>query len=54
MDYYGGENIPLEQRIKYAIVEYMTRRPQFFTTEDFVENKILYKKYNKKEKNEDA
>lgn len=48
MDYYGGENVSLEQRIKYAIVEYMIRRPQFFTTEDFVENEILHKKYNKK------
>lgn len=50
MDYYGGESVSLEQRIKYAIVEYMMRRPQFFTTEDFVENEILHKKYNK-EKN---
>ena len=49
MDYYGGENVSLEQRIKYAIVEYMVRRPQFFTTQDFVENPILHKKYNKKE-----
>lgn len=47
MDYYGGENVSLEQRIKYAIVEYMIRRPQFFTTEDFVENEILHKKYKK-------
>lgn len=47
MDYYGGENVSLEQRIKYAIVEYMIRRPQFFTTEDFVENEILHKKYSK-------
>ena len=49
MDYYEGESIPLEQRIKYAIVEYMIRRPQFFTTEDFVENEILHKKYRRKE-----
>lgn len=49
MDYYQGENTKLEQRIKYAIVEYMTRRPQFFTTQDFVENEILIKKYRKKE-----
>lgn len=47
MNYYEGDNITLEQRIKFAIVEYMLRRPQFFTTEDFVENPILYKKYNK-------
>lgn len=50
MNYYTGEDISLEQRIKYAIVEYMTRRPQFFTTEDFVENEILHKKYNKEKK----
>ena len=49
MDFYEGKDTSLEQRIKYAIVEYMIRRPQFFTTEDFVENKILHKKYNKKE-----
>lgn len=48
MNYYEGQKIDLEQRIKYAIVEYMVRRPQFFTTEDFVENPILHKKYNKK------
>ena len=47
MDYYEGESVTLEQRIKYAIVEYMIRRPQFFTTEDFVENEILYKNYRK-------
>lgn len=49
MNYYEDKNIDLEQRIKYAIVEYMVRRPQFFTTDDFVENPILHKKYNKKE-----
>ncbi len=49
MNYYEGKEISLEQRVKYAIVEYMIRRPQFFTTEDFVENEILHKKYNKKE-----
>lgn len=48
MNYYEGKKITLEQRIKYAIVEYMIRRPQFFTTEDFVDNPILHKKYNKK------
>ena len=48
MNYYEGENIKLEQRIKYAIVEYMMRRPQFFNTDDFVENEILTKKYRKK------
>ncbi len=49
MDYYEGKNVTLEQRIKYAIVEYMMRRPQFYTTEDFVDNEILHKKYKKKE-----
>lgn len=47
MDYYEGRKTSLEQRIKYAIVEYMIRRPQFYSTEDFVDNKILHKKYNK-------
>lgn len=50
MDYYQNENIPLEQRIKFAIVEYMLKRRQFFTTEDFVENETLIKKYKKEEK----
>lgn len=50
MDYYEGNSVELEQRIKYAIVEYMMRRPQFFTTEDFVENEILHRKYGKEEK----
>lgn len=49
MDYYEGKSVPLEQRIKYAIVEYMMRRPQFYSTEDFVDNEILHKKYKKKE-----
>lgn len=49
MDYYEDGNVSLEQRIKYAIVEYMIRRPQFFATEDFVENEILHKKYKKGE-----
>lgn len=49
INYYEGKDVSLEQRIKYAIVEYMVRRPQFYTTEDFVDNKILHKKYNKKE-----
>ena len=49
MNYYEGNDVSLEQRIKYAIVEYMVRRPQFFTTEDFVENEILHRKYNEKE-----
>lgn len=49
MDFYQGTNVDLEQRIKYAIVEYMMRRPQFFTTEDFVDNPILHTKYKKKE-----
>lgn len=47
MNYYQGENIDLQQRIKFAIVEYMLKRPQFYTTEDFYENDILLKKYRK-------
>lgn len=50
MDYYEGKNTSLEQRIKYAIVEYMVRRPQFYSTEDFVDNEVLHKKYKKEEK----
>lgn len=49
IDYYEGKKTSLEQRIKYAIVEYMTRRLQFYSTDDFVDNDILHKKYNKKE-----
>lgn len=51
MDYYEGKKTTLEQRIKYAIVEYMMRRPQFYSTDDFVDNEILHKKYKKEEKN---
>ena len=47
MDYYQNEETKIEQRIKYAIVEYMLKRPQFFTTDDFVENEVLLKKYKK-------
>lgn len=47
MDYYEGKSISLEQRIKYAIVEYMVRRTQFYSTNDFVDNEILHKKYKK-------
>lgn len=50
MDYYTEEKVPLEQRIKYAIVEYMMRRPQFYNTEDFVDNEIFHKKYKKRRK----
>lgn len=53
MDYYEGKTTLLEQRIKYAIVEYMMRRPQFYSTEDFVDNEILHKKYNKNYKKEE-
>ena len=35
----------LDTRIKYAIVEYMMRRPQFFTTDDFIDNPLLHKQY---------
>ena len=52
MNYYEGKEVTLEQRIKYAIVEYMVRRPQFFTTEDFVENEILHRKYNKEKRDD--
>ena len=52
INYYEVDNISLEQRIKYAIVEYMVRRPQFYSTNDFIDNDILHKKYKKK-KNED-
>lgn len=48
MNYYTEENTSLEQRIKYAIVEYMARRPQFYNTEDFVDNEIFHKKYKKR------
>ena len=44
MNYYQKQNISIEKRIKYAIVEYMMKRIQFFNTEDFVENKKLKKK----------
>lgn len=54
MNFYQGKDIKLEQRIKYAIVEYMLKRPQFFNTDDFVENKILTKKYNVKESEKDG
>lgn len=52
MDFYEGKKTSLEQRIKYAIVEYMIRRPQFYTTDDFVYNEILQRKYNKNYKKE--
>lgn len=48
MNYYQDENVSIDQRIKYAIVEYMLKRPQFFTTDDFIDNPILHKKYSKK------
>lgn len=47
MDYFEGKTTTLEQRVKYAIVEYMMRRPQFYSTDDFVDNIVLHKKYNK-------
>lgn len=53
MNYYQGKKISLEQRIKYAIVEYMLRRRQFYDTNDFVDNEILHKKYNKNYKKEE-
>lgn len=51
MNYYEEVDISLEQRIKYAIVEYMMRRTQFFTTEDFLDNEILHKKYKRRKEN---
>lgn len=48
MNYYTGKKNTLEETIKYAIVEYMMRRPQFYSTEDFVDNEVLHKKYKKK------
>lgn len=53
MDYYEESKTSLEQRVKYAIVEYMVRRPQFYSTEDFVDNEILHKKYKKEGGNKD-
>ena len=50
MNFYEGVDISLEQRIKFAIIEYMVRRQQFYTTEDFIDNPILHKKYKKEEK----
>lgn len=47
MDFYQGQETSVQQRIKYAIAEYMLKRPQFFTTDDFVDNPILHKKYSK-------
>jgi len=47
MNYYEESQTTLEQRIKYAIVEYMMRRPQFYNSEDFTDNEILHRKYNK-------
>lgn len=46
MDYYQESTTSIDQRIKYAIMEYMMRRPQFFTTDDFVDNPLLHKKYS--------
>lgn len=54
MNYYEGKDVSLEQRIKYAIVEYMLRRKQFFSDEDFVDNPILHKKYGESEENENG
>ena len=51
MNYYEEKDTDLEQRIKYAIVEYMVRRPQFYSIDDFYDNEILHRKYGKKNKN---
>lgn len=47
MDYYQNEKVDIDKRVKYAIVEYMMKRPQFFTTDDFIDNPVLHKKYSK-------
>lgn len=44
MNYYQENNIDISQRIKYAIMEYMLRRPQYFNTDDFIDNPELRKK----------
>ena len=54
MNYYAGTKTDLEQRIKFAIVEYMMRRKQFFTPEDFIDNPVLHKKYNKNYKEKEG
>ena len=46
INYYQDSDVSIDQRIKYALMEYMIRRPQFFTTDDFIDNPILHKKYN--------
>ena len=46
MNYYQETDIDVSQRIKYAIMEYMLRRPQYFNTNDFVDNPNLHKKQN--------
>ena len=46
INYYQDSEVSIDQRIKYALMEYMVRRPQFFTTDDFIDNPILHKKYN--------
>lgn len=48
INFYQEENTTIQQRIKYAIMEYMLKRPQFYTIDDFIENPILHKKYSKK------
>lgn len=50
MNYYQKEDTTITQRIKYALMEYMVRRPQFFTTDDFVDNPLLHKEYSKEKK----
>lgn len=49
MNYYQESNIDVDQRIKLAIMEYMMRRPQFFTSNDFVDNPLLHKNQKDKE-----
>lgn len=40
IDYTQGSTTTISQRIKYAIMEYMLKRPQFFNTSDFVEGTL--------------
>lgn len=46
MNYYQNTDTDIDKRIKFAIMEYMVRRPQFFTTDDFVDNPLLHNKDN--------
>ena len=47
MDYYQESQVDIQRRVKYAILEYMMKRPQFFYTSDFIDNPVLHLKYGK-------